>query len=172
RPGATAEQAHRFLDRQRVGQLRVLELDAESLAQGPPLAASGPVQPEDLHVPRIASREPLQDLDGGGLAGAVRPEQAEALARGHREIEPGDRQHVPVAFDQAGAADGGHAQAGFFGSGGVIAFFRAASSCICMLFTASASARIFMSTPPPRDAITDIVPATSATVPTLLVSAR
>src|SRR5205085_2342195 len=171
RPVETAEQAHRFLDRQLVGQLRVLELDAEALAQGARLGASGPVQPEDLHVPRIGRREPLQDLDGGGLAGAVRPEQAEALSRGHREIEPRDRQHVAITLDQARATDGRHVQAGFFGSGGVMARFSAASSCICMLFTASPSARIFMSTPPPRPAITDIPPATSAIVPTLPVRA-
>src|SRR5207249_8188501 len=154
------------------GRLGDRGVEAEARGRRAAPAPAGPAQPEDLHVSRIGRREPLQDLDGGGLAGAVRPEQAEALSRGHREIEPGDGQHVAIALDQARAADGGHAQAGLFGSGGVIAFFRAASSCICMLFTASASARIFMSTPPPRDAITDIVPATSATVPTLLVRAR
>src|SRR6266702_1538490 len=41
-----------------------------------------------------------------------------------------------------------------------------------MLFTASASARIFMLIPPPRPAMTDMVPARSAIVPTFAVRAR
>jgi len=95
-----AEQPHGLLHRELLGELRLLELDAEPLAQGalvavPPLA-------EHLDHPLVGNREALADLDRGRLAGAVRAEQPEALARGDREIEPVDGDDVAVAFSEAG----------------------------------------------------------------------
>ena len=43
---------------------------------------------------------PLEDLDGRGLAGAVRAEQGEDLAAGDLEVDAADRGDVPVALAQ------------------------------------------------------------------------
>src|SRR5207237_6673498 len=57
--------------------------------------------------------QPLEDLDGGGLAGAVGAEKTEALATAHLEIEAVHRQYLGgaalarVALPQPHAADGG-----------------------------------------------------------------
>jgi hypothetical protein len=80
-----AEQPHGLLDRELVGELRLLELNSKAL-----LERSGvgfPAQAEHLDIARVACREAFADLDRGGLARAVRPEQAEALAGSHLEIE-------------------------------------------------------------------------------------
>ena len=74
-----AEQAQRLADRQLVGELRLLQLDAQPLAQR--LRIGRPAEPEHLDVARVGLRQPFADLDRRGLAGAVRTEQAEALAR-------------------------------------------------------------------------------------------
>src|SRR5438034_5933516 len=71
-------------------------------------------------------------------------------------------------------SDRGHSQpAGWESSfSGVIAPLSAWSSCMRRLFTPSRRPRIFMSRPPPRPAMTDMYPATSAIVPMFAVSAR
>src|SRR6266516_2475852 len=148
-----AKQPHRLRDGQLVGELGLLELDAEPLAQrAVGRAAPAPPHPEQLHVPRVRLGEPLENLDRGGLAGAVGTEQSEAFTGRDGEIEPGDCDHVRVALDEAAAADRRHAQCGWpggcFGSG-VIACLSAWSSCIRKLFTPSERPRIFMSIPPP-----------------------
>ena len=38
------------------------------------------IEPEHAHLARVGPSVPLEDLDGGRLAGAVRPEQPEHLA--------------------------------------------------------------------------------------------
>src|SRR5206468_6559880 len=120
---------------------------------------------QHLHLPSIGRGEALENLDGGGLAGAVRPEQAEAFAQLHGEIQAGHGDHVAVTLDEPRAADPEHPQARLsparLGSG-VDAILRAWSSCMTRLFTPSVRPRIFMLMPPPRPAITDIAPATSA----------
>ena len=65
-----------------------LQHDADPVA---PLEA-GPLRvgAEDAHVAGVARPEPLGDLDGGRLAGAVRAEQREALAGADVEVEPVD----------------------------------------------------------------------------------
>ena len=99
-----AEQAHRFLDRQLVGELRFLELDAEALPQ---LAfVRGPAQAQHLDLARVGGEQALEDLDRGGLAGAVRAEQPEALAALDRERQPVDGDHRAVALHQIRAAHG------------------------------------------------------------------
>src|SRR4029077_19909328 len=143
-------------------------------AQRAGVGASRPSHPEDLHLAPVGRGEPLEDFDGGGLPRPVWPQQAEALARVDGEIETGDRDDIGVSLDQPGTVDWRReqGQAGVFGSGGVVACFIATSSCMKRLLTASPSARIFMLIPPPRLAMTDLVPATSAMVPTFAVSAR
>ena len=61
--------------------------------------------PSTSTSPPSCGDEPLEDLDRGGLAGAVRAEQAEALAGAHLEVEAVDGDHVAVALHQAGAAE-------------------------------------------------------------------
>ena len=91
-----AEQAQRFEHRQLVGELRLLQLDAEPLAQR--LRIGRPAQPEHLDVAGVRLRQPFADLDGRGLAGAVRAEQAEALARAHLELDAVDGDDVLVGL--------------------------------------------------------------------------
>ena len=48
-----------------------------------------------------ASSQPFADLDGGGLAGAVGAQQAEALARAHLEIEAVHRDDVAIGLAES-----------------------------------------------------------------------
>ena len=59
-------------------------------------------RPEHLHVARVGREQAFEDLDRRGLAGAVRAEQAEALAAPHRQREPVHGDHVAVALHEAG----------------------------------------------------------------------
>ena len=54
------------------------------------------VVPQDRHVPRRAVPIALEDLDGGRLAGAVRPEEGEDLAGVDGQVDPGDGLDVAV----------------------------------------------------------------------------
>ena len=54
------------------------------------LGLRGHVEAEDPGGPRGRQQERGQDLDQGGLAGAVGPEQAEELARGDLQVDPGE----------------------------------------------------------------------------------
>ena len=84
-------------------QLRLLELDAEPLPER--LVVGSPSAAEHLDVARVRLEQPLEDLDGRRLAGAVRTEQAEALARPHLEVQAGDGDDVAVALLQPAAHD-------------------------------------------------------------------
>ena len=61
-------------------------------------ASDLPPHAEHLDVARVPRREALADLDRRGLAGAVRPEQPEALAAPDLEIEAADRDDVLVGL--------------------------------------------------------------------------
>ena len=74
-----AEELERLEDRELLGEPALLERDAEPLAQLPLVAAPAPAEDRDLA--RVGPRQALEDLDRRRLAGAVGPEQAEALAR-------------------------------------------------------------------------------------------
>src|SRR3954468_192034 len=77
------------------------------------VAALG-VEAEHRHVAARSLAVALEDLDGRGLAGAVRPEQAEHLAARDLERHAAHRLDGPVALAQVAHADGrlgGHAQA-------------------------------------------------------------
>jgi len=62
---------------------------------------------EHLDIAGISGRQAFEDLDGGGLAGAVGPQQAEALAATHLEIEARHGHDVGEALDEAVAPDCG-----------------------------------------------------------------
>ena len=93
-----SEKPEGFLDRQLVGELRLLELHAEALPQ---LSLVGlPVVAKHLDVATIGREQPFEDLDRRRLAGAVRTEQTEALAATHLERQAVDCDDVAVAFLQ------------------------------------------------------------------------
>jgi len=100
-----AEQVERLFDRELVGELSFLKLDAQPLPQTP--RAAGPVDPQKLDRPGVRRQQPLADFDGGGLSGAVRPEQREALARAGVEVDPIHRHYVAVSLAQPPQAQGG-----------------------------------------------------------------
>ena len=92
-PEEAAEQLERFEDGELVGQLRLLQLNAEPLAQ---LAASDSQRrPSTSTTPESAVGQAFADFDGRGLAGAVRAEQAETLAGGARRGRGRRRQRRP-----------------------------------------------------------------------------
>jgi hypothetical protein len=74
----------------------------------PPLVAQGRVDAEHAHLPGRAHPEALQDLDGGGLAGAVRSQQRDDLAAVDAEVDPLEHVPRPVAHVQAADVDHGH----------------------------------------------------------------
>src|SRR5207244_12077392 len=163
----TAEQPYGLLDRELIGELRILQLNPQALAQGAGARTPRPAHSEDLHLAPVGCCESLEDLDGGRLARPVGPQQPEALACVDGEIEPRDRHDVRVSLHEPGTTDGRsgggqgrrHGQAGFFGSGGAVACFMAASSRMWRLYTAPATARILMWTTPPRAATPPLAPA-------------
>ena len=57
-----------------------------------------PALAEHLDLAGIGGEQPFEDLDRGGLAGAVRAEQAEALAAKHLQVEAVDGDHGSVAL--------------------------------------------------------------------------
>src|SRR5438067_12482425 len=69
------------------------------VANAGPGAAIGDGKPEDAGLTGRRADQPRQDLDGGRLAGPVRPEEAEHLAGLHRqrEIVEGDLAAVHLA---------------------------------------------------------------------------
>jgi hypothetical protein len=104
-----AEKSKRFEDGQLVGELRLLELDAEPLPQRVRVAL--PAHAEHFHLAGIGSCQALADLDRRRLAGAVGSDQAEALARADLEIDAVNGDDVvvllvQVADPQCGAASG------------------------------------------------------------------
>ena len=71
-------EVERLPDAQLVGQLALLELDADLLAQGRAVAPW--VEPQHRDRARVGRSQAGDGLDGGGLAGAVRAEDGEDLA--------------------------------------------------------------------------------------------
>ena len=64
------------------------------------------IDAEHLDGAAVARAVALEDLDGRRLAGAVRAEQAEHLARLDREVDPAERFVVAVALAEARDRDG------------------------------------------------------------------
>jgi hypothetical protein len=77
-----------------------LQLNAEPLAQRAPGSALAPRRSKDLDVARVRCRQPFEDLDRGGLPGAVRPKQAKAFAGPDRQVEARDGDDVTEALGQ------------------------------------------------------------------------
>src|SRR6267143_4479192 len=129
-----SKQREYFADRELVGELRCLQLNAQPLAQRAPGSAFAPRRPQNLDVAAVGRRQPLEDLDGGGLPGAVRAEQSKALARAHGEIEARDSHDVTEALGQRATVD--RYDFGFslsFSGGASWAILSACSSCIVIL---------------------------------------
>src|SRR5262249_16003757 len=101
-----AEHAHRFFDGELVGELRLLTLNAQALAQL--VLVARPPQTEELDAAGVGGEKTLADLDRRRLAGTVGAEQAETLASGDREIESIHGFDVAVVlaqtFDEQGRA--------------------------------------------------------------------
>ena len=100
-----AEELERLEDGELLGELRLLQLDAEPLAQ---LGRVGlPPQPEHLDDAGVGRRQALADLDRRGLAGAVRSEQAETLAGVDLEVDAVDGDDVLIRLPEILDAQGG-----------------------------------------------------------------
>ena len=93
-----AEERERLADGELVGKLRLLERDADPLSQR--LRVALPRAAEHLDLAGVTVDQPLADLDGRGLAGAVRAEQAEALLRADVEVDAVDRHDVAVRLPE------------------------------------------------------------------------
>ncbi len=103
-----AEQDDRLAHQQLLGELGFLKGDADAFLDGRVLPP--PVHTEDLDGAGGRVGQPFDDLDGGGLAGAVGSEEAEALADLDGQIEAAHRldgRPAFIALEQSGAADGG-----------------------------------------------------------------
>ena len=61
-------------------------------------SSASPAPAEHLDLARVGRGQALADLDGRRLAGAVGPEQAEALAAADLEVEAVDGDDVAVGF--------------------------------------------------------------------------
>ena len=83
----------------------VLQHQADLLAQGAAARPVARVAAEHLGPAGVAAAEPLQDLQRGGLARAVRPEQREDLAVRDSEAHPAHGRHRAVALGQPGHDD-------------------------------------------------------------------
>ena len=64
-------------------------------------------RPSTSTSPESAVGQPFADFDGGGLAGAVGAQQAEALAAAHFEVEAVHGDHVFVRLAQIAELQGG-----------------------------------------------------------------
>src|SRR5581483_725325 len=111
----------RLVDREARPQLRVLQHDADPLAE----LRAGPLRvvPQHAHVAGVPVAVALEDLDRRRLPGAVRPEQAEHLALVDLEVDAAYRLVLAVRLPQAADLDRVHrsrrvcAQGGNAGSG-------------------------------------------------------
>ena len=101
-----AVQLHRLADLELVGQLALLQLRAEQLPQLTGVASR--VDATDPDGPAVRGAQPLDTLDGRGLAGPVGPQDAEDLARLDGEADPVHRGVVAVALDEAVYLDDCH----------------------------------------------------------------
>ena len=99
-----AEEREHLAHVQLVGELRLLELDAQPAAQGEAIAP--PVVPEHLDLSGVGRPKPFEDLHRGRLARAVGPEHAETLGALHLEVEAGHGHHLAVTLDEAAATEG------------------------------------------------------------------
>ncbi len=101
-----AKQEQHLLDHELVGELRILELDPDARAELA-VAPFAPGDAEEFEGPAVGVIQSFDELDGGRLAGAVRAQQAEALAATNFEVDAGYCELCAVAFDERTAANRG-----------------------------------------------------------------
>ena len=77
-----------------LGQRRGLQLHADQVGQAAGLARR--VHAQDGQAAAVAAADPLQALQGAGLARAVRPQQPEDLAAAHLEADGVHRHEAAV----------------------------------------------------------------------------
>src|SRR5580700_306069 len=97
-----AEQTQRFENGEFLGELRILQLNAEALAEL--IGVGVPVQAEQFNFSGIRSGEAFADFHCGGFAGAIGAEQAEAFAGANLEVEAVDSDHVLISLLKTGDA--------------------------------------------------------------------
>jgi hypothetical protein len=102
------KQPQRFLDRQLLGELRLLELHAEPLPQLTLVRL--PCQAEDLDLAGVGLEQPLEDFDRRRLARAVGAKQPEALAAIDAKREAVNGDDISVTLDQIGTTHANHDQ--------------------------------------------------------------
>jgi hypothetical protein len=103
-PEKAAKQADGFVHRELLGELRILQLYAETLSKLPRVRAPTPAQ--DFDFSRIWRRQTLADFDSCCFSGAVRSEQTEALPRAHFKGQAIDRDDVLICLSQLLNAQG------------------------------------------------------------------
>src|SRR5690606_7639979 len=91
-------------DRQPLGKLGLLELNAQPRPDSTGVGA--PAHPEDLDLALVRLLQSLEDLDRGGLARAVRSQQAEALSAADLQIDGAQCDRLAEPLLQAAAPDG------------------------------------------------------------------
>ena len=102
-PVQVREDEEVLLDRQRDVEVVELRRDAELRARL--LRLVGQLEAEHLDLALVRDRLPGEESHRRGLARAVRPEEADARARGHVEVEAGDRGDLPVTLHDATEPD-------------------------------------------------------------------
>ena len=98
------KEAHRLADADAVGQVGILQADADAVLERGSLP--GRVEPEHAGLAARARADAFEDFDGGRLARAVGSEQAENLAFGDGEVDPLHRLIFPIGFLQPADFDG------------------------------------------------------------------
>ena len=103
-PVEVREDEQVLLDGQR--RVEVVELRRDAALGARHLRLLGQPEAEHLELALVGDRLRGQEPHRGRLAGAVRPEQADAGSHRDVEVEPVDRGDRPVALDDAAQADG------------------------------------------------------------------
>src|SRR3981081_3187751 len=100
--GITVEalkESESLVDRQLLGELRILELDSEQLAQI--LLVSLPPPAKYFDIAGIRRQKSLADLDGRRFSGAVGTKQPKAFAGIDMEIQAVDSNDIAIRFAES-----------------------------------------------------------------------
>src|SRR4030095_2599184 len=98
-----AAQLKRLFHGELVGELCLLQLDADALSQLAVVAAPRPA--ENLHISRIRFEQPFENFDGRRFSSTVWTEKPETFAATDLERQAIDGNKVAVLLDQIGADD-------------------------------------------------------------------
>jgi len=102
------KECERLVDRQLLGELRVLQLDSEQLSQI--LLVRLPSSAQYFDIARIGAQKPLADFDRRRLSGAVRTEESKAFSSVDLEVQTVDGDDVAVRFAESPDAQRGSGQ--------------------------------------------------------------